>query len=416
MVIEKLTFSTSVSFTAAQRICYNLFQTYSENVCIDASLVMDQLEDVISHKKLTKRNSTNFQQDQDQNNFDTLSTTTTKDDCTSNDFMGSFSSLPAPDLFRDDLGHPNDQGLQKAWSSIQSLENRLCPKSNDVPINDAAKVTDTDSDKVQAGIGIEGLGFKPKSQESDDKPELSEVQKAFWSRKNKFMLPFMRRILRKKRMRNESENDQRNSTNPYKFGAVVNLATMAAGMSSLPIVYSMNISDSSENETKEDDIAEEDKLVENEAKKTDLEEVSPPLLDFEDDEDEIIKKFEHDMKGLAQLKRKKSPNILMKDETIQINDGETDNPDHIDATENVNAFAELLEQKLKEVAKEETVEEFDEKSEKAKRSVVRHRSRSRMKENPYADQGYDAKSSKKKVELVVNDQIVVLNSNKETWL
>ena len=134
MVIEKLTFSTSVSFTAAQRICYNLFQTYSENVCIDASLVMDQLEDVISHKKLTKRNSTNFQQDQDQNNFDTLSTTTTKDDCTSNDFMGSFSSLPAPDLFRDDLGHPNDQGLQKAWSSIQSLENRLCPKSNDVSI------------------------------------------------------------------------------------------------------------------------------------------------------------------------------------------------------------------------------------------------------------------------------------------
>ena len=129
MVIEKLTFSTSVSFTAAQRICYNLFQTYSENVCIDASLVMDQLEDVISHKKLTKRNSTNFQQDQDQNNFDTLSTTTTKDDCTSNDFMGSFSSLPAPDL-----GHLNDQGLQKAWSSIQSLENRLCPKSNDVPI------------------------------------------------------------------------------------------------------------------------------------------------------------------------------------------------------------------------------------------------------------------------------------------
>ena len=90
---------------------------------------MDQLEDVISHKKLTKRNSTNFQQDQDQNNFDTLSTTTTKDDCTSNDFMGSFSSLPAPDL-----GHLNDQGLQKAWSSIQSLENRLCPKSNDVPI------------------------------------------------------------------------------------------------------------------------------------------------------------------------------------------------------------------------------------------------------------------------------------------
>ena len=129
MVIEKLTFSTSVSFTAAQRICYNLFQTYSENVCIDASLVMDQLEDVISHKKLTKRNSTNFQQDQDQNNFDTLSTTTTKDDCTSNDFMGSFSSLPAPDL-----GHVNDQGLRKAWSSIQSLENRLCPKSNDVPI------------------------------------------------------------------------------------------------------------------------------------------------------------------------------------------------------------------------------------------------------------------------------------------
>ena len=129
MVIEKLTFSTSISFTAAQRICYNLFQTYSENVCIDASLVMDQLEDVISHKKLTKRNSTNFQQDQDQNNFDTLSTTTTKDDCTSNDFMGSFSSLPAPDL-----GHVNDQGLRKAWSSIQSLENRLCPKSNDVPI------------------------------------------------------------------------------------------------------------------------------------------------------------------------------------------------------------------------------------------------------------------------------------------
>ena len=129
MVIEKLTFSTSVSFTAAQRICYNLFQTYSENVCIDASLVMDQLEDVISHKKLTKRNSTNFQQDQDQNNFDTLSTTTTKDDCTSNDFMGSFSSLPAPDL-----GHVHDQGLRKAWSSIQSVENRLCPKSNDVSI------------------------------------------------------------------------------------------------------------------------------------------------------------------------------------------------------------------------------------------------------------------------------------------
>ena len=76
-------------------LCHNLFQTDSENVCIGASLVMDQLEDVISHKKLTKRNSTNFQQDQDQNNFDTLSTTTTKDDC---------------------------------------LENRLCPKSNDVSI------------------------------------------------------------------------------------------------------------------------------------------------------------------------------------------------------------------------------------------------------------------------------------------
>ena len=94
-MIGKITFSTSISFTAAQRICYNLFQTDSENVCIGASLVMDQLEDVISCKKLTKRNSTNFQQDQDQNNFDTLSTTTTKDDC---------------------------------------LENRLCPKSNDVSI------------------------------------------------------------------------------------------------------------------------------------------------------------------------------------------------------------------------------------------------------------------------------------------
>ena len=105
-MIGKITFSTSISFTAAQRICYNLFQTDSENVCIGASLVMDQLEDVISCKKLTKRNSTNFQQDQDQNNFDTLSTTTTKDDCTSNDFMGSFSSLPAPDL-----GHVNDQGV-----------------------------------------------------------------------------------------------------------------------------------------------------------------------------------------------------------------------------------------------------------------------------------------------------------------
>ena len=399
---------------------------------------MDQLGGVISRKKLTK-SSTNLQQDHQelQNNFDTPSTTTTKDDCTSNDFMGSFSSLPAPDLFRDEQTHSNDQGLQKAWSSIQSLENRLCSnKTNDLP-NDATKVTDSDADNVHmnAGIGIEGLGFKPKSQESQDKPELSEVQKAFWNRKNRFMLPFMRRLMRKKRMKNDLT--EKDGQSPYKFGAVVNLATMAAGMSSLPIVYSMNISDSSENETaKEDDIAEEDTFKpiyddnehendEDEKKKTNLEDFSS-LLDFEDVEDEIIKKFEHDMKGLAQLKRnKKSPNILMTDETIEVNndDNGIDNIDRINATENVDAFAELLEQKLKKVANEEIIEEFSEKSVKMKKSaLVRpRRSRSRIKESSHDDQGYDedAKTktaSKEKVELVVNDQIVVLNSNKETWL
>lgn len=59
------------------------------------------------------------------------------------------------------------------------------------------------------------------------KPDINVVRKAFWSRKNRFIFP---------RSRGFPFLGRKRSSNAPKLGAVVSLAALAAGMTSMPIV------------------------------------------------------------------------------------------------------------------------------------------------------------------------------------
>ena len=60
------------------------------------------------------------------------------------------------------------------------------------------------------------------------KPDINKVRKAFWSRKNRFIFSKTFAKLTKRRSAQQGQNP--------KAGAVVSLAAMVAGMSSMPIV------------------------------------------------------------------------------------------------------------------------------------------------------------------------------------
>ena len=112
-------------------------------------------------------------------------------------FSESYSGMSEPDLFENQSNVKDN--LKKGWTSIDNL------------------------------------GFRSNStEEKSEKPDILEVRKAFWARKNRFIFPsYMKRLLRK-RKNNASENtDDHTGT---RFGAVVSLAAMAAGMTSMPIV------------------------------------------------------------------------------------------------------------------------------------------------------------------------------------
>ena len=66
-------------------------------------------------------------------------------------------------------------------------------------------------------------------QSAATKPDINKIRKAFWSRKNRFMFSktFAKLTNRRKA--------RRHNKNP-RAGAVVSLAAMVAGMSSMPIV------------------------------------------------------------------------------------------------------------------------------------------------------------------------------------
>ena len=118
---------------------------------------------------------------------------------------GSVSSVCSTKL--DDLG-----------ASIQSLDSSL---PDDISSSEA---------KIVENPNL-GSFKRDENAKNDDskKPDICQVRQAFWSRKNRFFFPSKRKELSKFCKKRKTEIEP-------KLGAVVSLAALTAGMTSMPIV------------------------------------------------------------------------------------------------------------------------------------------------------------------------------------